>query len=327
MTAEVYRDLDSARGKFGPCAIAIGNFDGVHIGHRELIGRTVAFAADNALKSAALTFDPHPASVVAPERMPLAIISLEERLRLLDQLGLKQILVLPFTPAVAHMSPEEFVREVLAGPVQARAVFVGENFRFGARQAGNAATLQELGLKYGFTSHFLPPVIYRGEVVSSSAIRRHISSGNVARGGRLLGRCFSVRQPVVPGHGIGSKQTVPTLNVKPPPGQVLPRGVYVTETLSLEGNQERGRRWHSITNCGVRPTFGGDELTVETYLLGPLEGASPGQIEVQFRHFIRAERTFPDASSLKDQILRDVAKAQEYWRRAERLGTASASLY
>lgn len=327
MSAEVYRDLESARGKFGPCATAIGNFDGVHIGHRELISRTVAFAADHELKPAALTFDPHPASVVAPERMPMAITSLDERLRLLDELGLKRILVLPFTPAVAQMSPEEFVREVLAGPVQARAVFVGENFRFGARQAGNAATLQELGAKYGFAPQFLPPVVYRGEVVSSSAIRRHVSSGNVARAGRLLGRCFSVKQPVVTGHGIGSKQTVPTLNVKPPPGQVLPRGVYVTETLCLDRDLEPRRRWHSVTNCGVRPTFGGDELTVETYLLGPLEGAPPSQIEVQFRHFIRPERSFPDASSLKDQILRDVAKAQEYWRRAERLGIAPASLY
>jgi riboflavin kinase/FMN adenylyltransferase len=312
----VFRDLGSAGNRFGPCEVAIGNFDGVHIGHQELIRRTVASASASELVPAVLTFDPHPAAIVAPERMPLAIVSLEERLRLLGALGARQILVLPFTPEVARMTPEEFVRDVLVGPLRARAVFVGENFRFGARQAGNAATLRDLGAAFGFATHFLPPVIYRGEVVSSSAIRRHLISGNVDRAGRLLGRCFSVKRPVVHGHGIGSKQTVPTLNVKPAPGQVLPLGVFVTETIDTGD----ARRWPSITNCGVRPTFGGDELTVETYLIAPLEGETPQHIEVQFRHFVRPERAFPDAATLKEQILRDVAKARAYWRRAARLG-------
>jgi riboflavin kinase / FMN adenylyltransferase len=309
--AAVFRDLASARGKFGPCEVAIGNFDGVHIGHQELIRRTVASAAASGLVPAVLTFDPHPAEIVAPERMPLAIVSLDERLRLLGTLGVRQILVLPFTAAVAAMTPEEFVKDVLTGPLQARAVFVGENFRFGAHQAGNAGTLRDLGEAFAFATHFLPPVVYRGEVVSSSAIRRHLIAGNVGRAGRLLGRCFSVNQPVVPGHGIGSKQTVPTLNVKPTPGQVLPRGVYVTETIDTDN----ARHWQSITNCGVRPTFGSDELTVETYLLAPLQGETPRHIDVQFHHFVRHERAFPDAAALKDQILRDVAKAQAYWRR------------
>jgi riboflavin kinase/FMN adenylyltransferase len=315
--ATVFRDLESARDKFGPCEVAIGNFDGVHIGHQELIRRTVASASASALVPAVLTFDPHPAAIVAPERMPLAIVSLEERLRLLGALGIRRILVLPFTAAVARMTPEEFVKDVLAGPLQARAVLVGENFRFGAHQAGNAATLRDLGGVFGFATHFLPPVVYRGEVVSSSAIRRHLTDGNVDRAGRLLGRCFSVKRPVAPGHGIGSKQTVPTLNVKPAPGQILPRGVFVTETI----DSDDARRWPSITNCGVRPTFGGEEVTVETYLLAPLNGETPRHIEVQFRHFVRPERAFPDAAMLKEQILRDVAKAQAYWRRATRSGT------
>ena len=323
MSAEIFRDLESARDKFGPCAVAIGNFDGVHIGHQELIRKTVEVATAHQLIPAVLTFDPHPAAVVAPERMPLAIVSLDERLRLLEALGVGQILVLPFTTAVARMMPDEFVKDVLAGPLRAQAVLVGENFRFGARQTGNAATLRELGTAFGFATHFLSPVVYRGEVVSSSAIRRHLTAGNVGRAGRLLARCFSVKQPVVSGHGIGSKQTVPTLNVKPPPGQVLPRGVFVTETLDSGGE----RRWPSITNCGIRPTFGGDEVTVETYLLAPLDAETPRQIEVRFRRFIRAERAFPDAAVLKKQILHDVAKAQEYWRRVGHLGTASASLY
>lgn len=319
----VFRDLESARDKFGPCEVAIGNFDGVHIGHQELIRRTVAFASANALVPAVLTFNPHPAAIVAPERVPLAIVSLDERLRLLGELGIRQILVLPFTPAVARMTPEEFVKDVLLDPLRARAAVVGENFRFGARQAGNATTLRDLGANLGFATRFLPPVVYRGEVVSSSAIRRHLRDGNVDRAGRLLGRCFSVKRPVVPGHRIGSKQTVPTLNVTPSPGQVLPRGVYVTETV----DSDDARRWPSITNCGVRPTFGGDEVTVETYLLAPLQGGTPRRIEVQFRHFVRHERSFPDAAALKEQILLDVAKAQGYWRRAKTFRKGPASLY
>lgn len=312
--ATIFRDLESTRGHFGPCAVAIGNFDGVHIGHQELIRRMVAAATNYAVIPAVLTFDPHPAVIVAPERAPLAIISLEERLRVLETLGVRQILVLPFTPAVARMTPEEFCKDVLSGALRATAVVVGENFRFGAHQAGNAATLRDLGISLGFATEFLPPVVYRGEVVSSSAIRGRLIAGDVDRAGRLLGRCFSVRGPVVAGHGIGSKQTVPTLNVQPVPGHVLPRGVFVTETI----DSDNARRWPSITNCGVRPTFRGDEITVETYLLASLDGGSPQQIEVRFRHFVRPERAFPDAAALKEQILRDVAVAQGYWRRAAR---------
>ena len=133
---------------------------------------------------------------------------------------------------------------------------------------------------------------------------------------RLLGRCFALNGPVVSGHGIGSKQTVPTLNLRPAPDQLVPRGVYITETFEVPA----GRRWHSITNAGVRPTFGGEELTVETFLLSPFEEPTPSNIRVEFRRFIRTEQQFPDPQSLKAQILRDVRRAQAYWRRVGRSG-------
>ncbi|MGC2662145.1 MAG: bifunctional riboflavin kinase/FAD synthetase [Bryobacteraceae bacterium] len=312
MKATIVRDLDAAREKFAPCAVAIGNFDGVHIGHQELIRRTVAAAASGEVIPTVLTFDPHPAAIVAPERAPLNIVPLDERLRLIEMLGVQQILVLPFTQSVAQMTPEDFVKRVLSGPLKSRVVVVGENFRFGTQQSGHADTLRELGAAVGFATHFLAPVVFRGEVVSSSAIRRRLLAGDVERAGRLLGRCFSVKQPVVEGHGIGSKQTVPTLNLYPAAGQILPRGVFVTETFDCDD----GRHWQSITNCGIRPTFGGEDVTVETFLLDPLDGETPKQIEVQFRHFIREERKFANPTMLKEQILRDVAKAKTYWRRA-----------
>ena len=323
MKATVFRSLNEAKLRFEPSALAIGNFDGVHVGHQALIERTIAAAADKSLKSAVLTFYPHPTAIVAPHRTPDLITTLEERLRLLDSSGVQQIMVLPFTPEIAGTNPREFVSQILVDALKTQVVLVGENFRFGHKQAGTPELLRSLGGEFGFESQFLSPVTVRGEIASSSAVRKHLASGNVSRAARLLNRCFFVEGPVVSGHGIGSRQTVPTLNLKPAPGQSLPRGVYVTETFELSG----GRRWPSITNAGVRPTFHGEELTIETYLLAPLDGETPDRIQVHFRHFLREERQFPDPGALKAQILRDVARAQTYWRRTARLSNLRSSIY
>ncbi len=323
MTTTVFRSVEAAHGRFGPCALTIGNFDGVHIGHQALISAVRAYAGAHDLPPCVLTFHPHPAAVVAPERLPEMICTLEERITLLSSLGVERILVLPFTPEIAHFSPQEFVSQILVDALAAQAVFVGENFRFGHKQAGTPEALQALGNEHGFVSQFLEPVSVRGEIVSSSLIRRYLHSGNVSRSARLLGRCFFIEGPVVTGHGVGSKQTVPTLNLRPDPGQLLPRGVYITETVDLLGN----RRWPSITNVGVRPTFGGDSLTIETFLLAPLDGENPERIEVQFRRFVRAERAFPNPGALKAQILQDASTAQAYWRRFARLAQPAPSIY
>jgi len=294
-----------------PCALAIGNFDGVHLGHQALVAATVAHAEQDGLVPAVLTFHPHPTRIVAPHRVPPMICSLAERTRLLREAGAKEIYVEPFTNELAALPPREFVLQVLVEKLKAKAVFVGENFCFGAKKAGTPDVLRALGAEFGFGTHFLPPIRYRNEVVSSSAIRRYLSKGRVNHANRLLGRCFSLSGPIVSGHGIGSKQTVPTLNLRPAPDQLVPRGVYVTETLELS----TGRRWQSITNAGVRPTFGGEELTVETFLLSPFEEPAPTDIRVEFHRFVRPEQQFPDPASLKAQILRDVRRAQAYWRR------------
>jgi riboflavin kinase/FMN adenylyltransferase len=154
-------------------------------------------------------------------------------------------------------------------------------------------------------------VVVRGEVVSSSSIRRQVRSGRVSLAGRLLGRCFTVKGPVVSGHGIGSKQTVPTLNLRPTPGLVLPHGVFITQTV----DRDSSRCWQSITNVGNRPTFEGEEVTIETFLLSALDGEMPRNIEVRFRRFVRDEQKFESPDALKRQILRDVGRAQAYWRR------------
>ncbi|MGH9639110.1 MAG: riboflavin biosynthesis protein RibF [Bryobacteraceae bacterium] len=323
MRTTVFRSLEEALGRFGPCAVAIGNFDGVHRGHQALLEASVRFAKSHQLYPAVLTFDPHPAAIVAPERLPQAICTLDERIGLLQKYGAERILVLPFTTEVAHMTPREFVSQILVNALETKAVFVGENFRFGHRQSGNTDTLRELGLEFGFERKFLQPVTARGEIVSSSAIRRYLVAGDVTRAGRLLNRCFFVEGPVVRGRGIGAKQTVPTLNLRPISGQIVPRGIYITETTEPRS----GRRWPSVTSCGTNPTFGAGELTIETFLLSPLAGESPEEIRVKFRRFLRLEERFPTAAELKVQILRDVARAQSYWRRTEKFGHAAASIY
>jgi len=317
----VFRSLKEAVGNFGPCALTIGNFDGVHLGHRTLLRQTRQLAHNNGWTSGVLTFDPHPAVIVAPERAPQMICSLQDRLRLLEQAGAERILVLPFTREVSLMEPEEFIETVLVSGLDVRAVVVGQNFHFGRRQAGTPSVLAECGTKYGFDCHFLAPIVYRGEVVSSTAIRGHLSKGNIGQANRLLGRCFSITGEIVSGHGIGSKQTVPTLNLRPGDEIVPAWGVYISETEDLSN----GRRWPSITNIGNRPTFGGDELTIETFLLAGLDGMAPEYISVSLRRWVRGERAFSDAPSLRAQILRDVERAKTYWRRVERLQSLPAS--
>jgi riboflavin kinase / FMN adenylyltransferase len=321
MNARVFFSLEAAADRFGPCSLAIGNFDGVHMGHQALLAAAGRFVSNMRMNPAVLTFHPHPAVFVAPTRVPPMICSLRQRLRLLEAAGVQRILVLPFNRDVARLSPEEFVRDVVVKGLQAKAVFVGENFRFGYQQAGTPEVLRGLGEQYDFVTHFVKPISFRGQVVSSSGIRRLLALGNARMAGRMLGRCFSLEGPVVSGRGIGSQQTVPTLNLDPPAGQIIPRGVYVTETIEAG----TGRRWPSITNAGVRPTFGGEHLAIETFLLAPLEGDTPREISVQFRRFIRAEQQFPNATALKEQIMRDVARAQAYWRRLSTLSSPGLS--
>jgi riboflavin kinase/FMN adenylyltransferase len=323
MSGNTFRSLEEVNGRFGPCALAIGNFDGVHIGHRKLIAEAVQFASEQGITPAVLTFDPHPTAVVAPDRVPPMICTMEQRLKLLGEAGAQKIFVLTFTAELAQQSPEEFVSGLLVKSLETRGVFVGEGFRFGYKQSGTPEVLSQLASQYNFSARFVHPVSYRGEIVSSSAIRRYIGSGNVSRASRLLGRCYSLEGEVVKGQGIGSKQTVPTLNLRPDCHLVLPRGVYATETLDLES----GRKWESVTNSGYRPTFGGTELTVETYLLSPLGDSSPERIQVQFRHFIRPEKQFPDAAGLRAQIFRDVARAQVFTRRWRKFAQSQSSLY
>ncbi len=306
----VFHTLEEARRDFGPSALTIGNFDGVHAGHRLILRRVRELALRRGWKASALTFHPHPTRIVAPDRSPRLMTTPEQRCGLMEREGIQQVLILPFTRELAQLEPEQFVRGVLVEALGAKAVLVGQNFRFGHKHAGDTAMLLQLGARLGFEVEVIPAVTMRGSVVSSSVIRGLVETGDVSRAGRMLERPYALEGEVVRGHGVGSKQTVPTLNLSTP-AEVLPApGVYITRTSDFEG-----RRWDSVTNIGNRPTFGGTELSIETFLLTPLEGQTPRRIAVQFLRRLRDERKFASAEQLKAQILRDVRRAQAYFRR------------
>ena len=302
-------------------ALTIGNFDGIHRGHKRLIHRVLDLARIHGLVPALLTFDPHPTRVVAPGRAPRLLTALEQRRGLIHREGIEHVEVLPFTSETARLTPREFVERIVVERLGARAVVVGHNFRFGHKAAGDVNMLRQLGVEFGFKTEVVDPVMWRGVLISSSEIRARVQAGDISRACRMLGRPYALEGAVVAGHGVGARKTVPTLNLSTA-AEVLPAtGVYITRTFDLNSQ----RRWQSVTNVGYRPTFGSDDrLSIETFLLEALEGGSPSSIRVELLKRLREERKFDTPEALKTQILRDVNRAQAYFRK---LGAARAVIH
>jgi phosphoribosyl 1,2-cyclic phosphate phosphodiesterase len=302
--------------------LAIGNFDGIHLGHQSILRASVARAREINAVATALTFDPLPQKVLRPDSAPLRLSTTEQRLSCFTEIGIDAAVVLPFTHDLAKLTPQEFVDQILVRDLQVRAVFVGENFRFGHKQAGNARMLLLLGAERGFDVVILPPVIHKREVVSSTIIRREIASGDVAQAARLLGRPFLLSGKIVSGTGTGRRFTFPTLNLAPEQELLPARGVYVTRTR-IDG-ESRTRR--SVTNIGVRPTFNGSAQSVETHVLEPLGEATPGQIEIHFWKRLREEKKFSGPEQLRTQIAEDIASADKFFTRLRRVRSSRVSV-
>lgn len=304
---------------FGPAGVCIGNFDGVHTGHQSLFARLVALCRERGWKPSVLTFDPHPARILVPERAPKLLTTISERVALMRQAGIEQVLVLPFNSELQHLDAVQFVERILV-PLGTRAVIVGDNFRFGHKLSGNVETLRQMAESSGYESLAGGTVSYRGQTVSSSNVRGALYDGDVIKAARMLGRWYTIAGTVITGYGIGSKQTVPTLNLKPTSELPPADGVYVTRATDLDDN----RTWQAITNIGTRPTFddGGasaNARSIETFLLDPFDGRNPSRLKLTFFGRLREERRFEDAAALKAQILRDVHRAQQLHRRLARL--------
>jgi len=298
--------------------LAIGNFDGIHLGHQEILRDVTQRTAYSGDVATALTFEPPPLKVLRPDVAPKRLSTPEQRLTWFRVVGLESAVVQPFTRELSLLSPEDFVEQILVKQLRVRALLVGENFRFGHKQSGSTALLEELGARHGFEVIVVPPVIYHGEIVSSTVIRREIADGEVTHAGRLLGRPFVLTGEVVSGAGMGHRFTVPTLNLVPEQELLPARGVYITRTL-LDG-ETKSRR--SVTNIGVRPTFNGTSLSVETHLLDAPAAFEAKRIEIRFWKRLREERKFANAEELKSQIAKDIAATQQFFTRLRKFRSA-----
>jgi len=294
--------------------LAIGNFDGIHLGHQEILHDVARRAALSGDVATALTFEPAPLKILRPDSAPKRLSTSDQRTAWFRVVGLESAVVQTFTLDLSRLSPEEFVQQILVDKLRVRALLVGENFRFGHKQAGDAESLKKLGERFGFEVIVVPPVIYRGEIVSSTVLRREISEGDVSRAGRLLRRPFVLTGQVVSGEGVGHRFTVPTLNLQPEQELLPAAGVYITRTL-LDG-ESKSRR--SVTNIGVRPTFNGTSVSVETHLLDAPEAFETKRIEVRFWKRIREEKKFANVAELKAQIAHDIEATNRFFARLRR---------
>lgn len=293
----------------GPLSVAIGVFDGVHIGHQALIRLTAARAKQQGGSALAATFDPLPIQALAPGAPPSALSDVEERARLLHAVGADDVVVFHFTKQFAALTADEFIRRLAeAGAV--RQIFVGEDFQFGHERAGNVRTLAAAGPKYGFDVLVTPPVKLDGEVVSSTRIRNALLAGNVEIAAQLLGRPYAVKGTVVHGDKRGRALGFPTMNLAVPRERLLPRdGIYAMWATV------NGERVRAAASLGVRPTFGpGGDRVLEAYLLDWKGDAYGDTIEAAFVKRLRDELRFTSAAELSAQIARDVEATREALR-------------
>jgi riboflavin kinase/FMN adenylyltransferase len=304
---EEWREFYGASGRGS--VLAIGNFDGIHLGHQAILQEATNHAAKSGAVATALTFEPPPLKVLRPEAAPKRLSTNEQRLEWFRAVGVEAAVVIPFTLELSKLSPQEFVENILVNELQVRALLIGENFRFGHKQAGDAQLLRDLGKVHGFEVASIPPIMAHGEIVSSTVIRREIAEGEVTQAGRLLGRPFVLTGSIVSGTGTGSKFTFPTLNLRADQELLPAGGVYITRTLLQDESQSR----RSLTNIGIRPTFNGTALSIETHLLDFSGTISPKRMELRFWKRLRAEKKFSGPDELRVQITKDIVSANRFF--------------
>ncbi|HXY03027.1 MAG TPA: bifunctional riboflavin kinase/FAD synthetase [Terriglobales bacterium] len=307
---QVFHKIDVIPPDFGPTIVTVGNFDGVHRAHKQVVSTIVRRAKDSGLKSVAVTFEPHPVRILRPDANLKLLSPTLEKLRLLSETGLDAALLLPFTRDLSLMTPESFAHDILKQSLRAREVHEGYNFRFGHKASGNIALLTEFGKEMGFEVHVYPEMRLRGEPVSSSHLRRLIHEGRIDRARHLLGRPFSLLSTAGRGRGYGAKYTVPTINLSRYEELVPGDGVYITRTRVAQ------ECFDSVTNVGKRPTFGVESFAIETHLLNfhPIQLTPETQVEIHFLQRLRDEIKFPTVDALREQISRDVNKARRYFQ-------------
>jgi riboflavin kinase / FMN adenylyltransferase len=302
----VVRGIESFPPPGGETIVTVGFFDGVHLGHQAVIGRTVALARERRLPSVAVTFDRHPREVFAPGTEPRQLTSPARKAELIAALGVDTLLVLEFTEEFSRIPGDEFAKRILVDALRARHVVVGANFTFGYRALGDVAALADLGRTLGFEAEGVPLLEVDGRMVSSTAIRQALADGDVAWPRSALGRRYSVDGRVGEGAGRGATLGWPTANLDLPPKMLLPgKGVYAGKAQLPSG------RWTAASNVGTNPTFGVEPLHLEAFLLdfdGDIRGK---EMSVEFWARVSGEERFDSIEALTEKIADDVRRTRE----------------
>jgi riboflavin kinase/FMN adenylyltransferase len=292
----------------GPVCIAIGVFDGVHLGHQTLVREAMAEAEKRGGTAVALTFHPHPARILRPQSAPHLLTSTPHKVALIGALGCPYLLQVAFDEAFAAQSPQTFI-EALAATADLRLICVGRDWAFGKNRAGNVALLKELGARLGFETLEIPAVSVDGEVISSTRIRKAVEAGDFATARKFLGREYTILGTVRHGAGLGGKIGFPTANLAAHSEQFPPNGVYAVRLML------RGEWYAGVANVGVRPTVANaGERLLETHIFDFTGDCYGEDVEVRFEHFLRPEQKFASVDELKKQIASDAARARELLR-------------
>jgi riboflavin kinase/FMN adenylyltransferase len=289
-------------------AVTLGNFDGVHLGHRKAMELLRERARALGAPAVAVTFEPHPVSVVRPDQAPKRILTPELKEEVLAELGIDYLVIIHFTAEFSRIEPEAFVEQVLVDTLHAAELVLGANFRFGRGRAGDLDALRALGERHGFVVHQIEAASHDGAIISSSRIRRSLAEGDVDEARLMLGRPYFLQGTVIEGDGRGRLMGFPTANVKVDGDVLVGDGVYVTDALV------EGERRHGMTHVGRRPTFGLDERMVETHLFDFAREVYGVQARLYFHHRIRGTVAFDSAEALKARLEQDEAEARAFFR-------------
>lgn len=290
----------------GPLFLAIGVFDGVHRGHQAVISTAVEDAKKANGTAVVVTFDPHPAKLLRPEKCPRLLTATQHKIALLRELGVSHLLVLNFNRELAETSPREFVRQLVVASNPLREICVGEEWSFGKNRAGNLHLLKELGAEFGFRVVGVEAVKVDGKIVSSTAIRKAVEAGDFLEAAKMLGRDYTILGTVESGNQLGRSLGFPTANLSAHNEQFPPNGVYAAEA------QLDGKRRPGVINLGVRPTIAGasPSRVLELHLFDFDREIYGRDVEVRFLRHLRPEQKFSGLEALREQIARDVAEAR-----------------
>ena len=291
----------------GPVFLAIGVFDGVHLGHQAVISTAARHAAEAGGTAVVVTFDPHPTKILRPQESPRLLTATQHKIALIRDLGVSHLLVLKFDRELAATPPADFVRQLVEAARPLREICVGQEWSFGKNRAGNLALLTTLGAEMGFNVVGVQPVMSQGTLISSTAIRKAVEAGDFATAARMLGRDYTILGTVEEGKRLGRSLGFPTANLSAHSEQFPPNGVYAAEGL-LDGKTVRG-----VVNLGLRPTIddGSPQRVLEFHLFDFDRDLYGEDVELRFLHYLRPERKFENLAALREQIARDVSAARK----------------